>query len=109
MKKEAQMINIDYHRESVCAADDYVNHSIKIVLPMDATLNDLVNYIHNYLEGNYSAIPYTGGNSWWALKSDNRILAYVNDKKTEIQYPQYDSQTPLKDLDVKEVYGTRNL
>ena len=106
---QSDEIHIEYNRDSVCAADDYINHTLKIVLPIDAVMGDLVDYIQHYNDDyRYSGIPYTGGGSWWALKSDKGILAYVNDDHNEVRYSKYDRDTPLKDLDIKEVYGTRN-
>ena len=106
---QSDEIHIEYKRDSVCAADDYINRTLKIVLPIDAVMGDLVYYIQHYNDDyGYSGIPYTGGVSWWALKSNKGILAYVNDGHNEVRYSKYDSDTPLKDLDIKEVYGTRN-
>lgn len=106
----ADMIKIKYSREAVCAADDYVNRDLEIILPGDATLRDLVEYIQHYHddESGYSCIPYTGGGRWWALKTNNCVLAYVNDDDFEgIRYSKYDCDTPLRSLNVAEVYGTR--
>lgn len=106
---QSDVITIEYNRDSVCAADDYINCTLKIVLPADAVMSDLVDYIQHYNgDNNYSGIPYTGGGSWWALKSNKGIIAYVNDDHNEVKYSKYDSDTPLKDLDIKEVYGTRD-
>ena len=106
---QSDMIKIEYNRDSVCAADDYINRTLKIVLPIDAVMGDLVDYIQHYNDDyGFSGIPYTGGGSWWALKSNKGIIAYVNDDHNEVRYSKYDKDTPLKGLDIKEVYGTRN-
>lgn len=103
-------IRIHYTRESVCAADDYVNRDLEIKMPQNAVLSDLVEYIQHYHDDSgYSCIPYTGGGRWWALKTNNRILAYVNEDDLEgIRYSKYDRDTPLRSLNVAEVYGTRS-
>ena len=102
------MIKIKYLRESVCAADDYVNHDLEIMMPDDATIRDFVEYIHHYHDDEgFSTIPYTGGGKWWALKSNHRVLAYINDDQDRVNYGEFDSETPLRSLGITEVYGTR--
>ena len=98
---------ITYNRESVCQGDDYVNRTIKISLPDDSVLEDLVNKILNTQIDRYSGIAYTGGKSRWALESNIGIIAYVCDDGIRNQYPKWDKQTPLKDLGITNVYGRR--
>lgn len=104
-------IRIHYSRQSVCAADDYVNRDLEIVMPDDALLSDLVEYIQHYHDDSgYSCIPYTGGSHWWALKINNRVIAYINEDDSKgVRYSQYDRDTPLRSLNVTEVYGTRKI
>ena len=100
-------IRIHYSRESVCAADDYVNRDLEIVLPIDATVGNLVDYILHYYDGeNYSAIPYTGSGNWWTLESDKGTIAQVNDDGKGIRY-KMDPSTPLKNLGITKINGTR--
>lgn len=102
-----KQIRIHYSRESVCAADDYVNRDLEILLPADATVCDMVDYIEHYHDGeSYSAIPYTGSGNWWTLESDKGTLAKVNDDKDDVRYIQNPS-TSLKSLGITKVYGTR--
>lgn len=100
-------LSIHYSRVSVCAADDYVNRGLDILLPNDATVGDLVGYLQHYREDDgYSAIPYTGGGNWWNLVSDKGILAQVNDDGEGIRY-QLSPSTSLKTLGVTKVEGRR--
>ncbi|MBR0297341.1 MAG: hypothetical protein IJQ95_08145, partial [Paludibacteraceae bacterium] len=58
-KEEGETLHMVYSRESVCAADDYINKSLNIDWADFATLEDLVSYINNYHEdGGFDAIPY---------------------------------------------------
>lgn len=102
-------IRIHYSRQSVCAADDYINRELEIIMPDNAKISDLVEYIRHYHDDSgYSCIPYTGGSHWWALKLGSRVIAYVNeDDSMGVRYSQYDRDTPLLSLNVTEVYGTR--
>lgn len=96
---------IIYNRNSVCQGDDYVNRTIEISLPDDSVLEDLVNKILSTRIDQYSGIAYTGGKSRWALEANIGIIAYVCDDGERKEYPQWDRQTPLKDLGIKKVYG----
>ena len=100
-----QMIEIAYVRNSVCAADDYINCPQTIQMPDDAILEDLVKFIKGTHYGNYSFIPYTGGKAYWALESDAGLLAIVNDGDEKDSYPNYDSEKPLKDVRVPSIHG----
>ena len=104
-------IRIHYSRESVCAADDYLNRDLEIVMPDNALLSDLVEYIRHYHDDSgYSCIPFTGGSRWWALKINNRVIAYVNEDDSKgVRYSQYDRDTPLRNINVSKVYGTRKI
>ena len=104
-------IRIHYSRESVCAADDYLNRDLEIVMPDNALLSDLVEYIRHYHDDSgYSCIPFTGGSRWWALKINNRVIAYVNEDDSKgVRYSQYDRDTPLRSINVSNIYGTRNI
>lgn len=102
---DKKRMRIHYSRVSVCAADDYMNHGLDILLPANATVGHLVDYILHYREDDYSAIPYTGGN-WWNLVSDRGFLAQVNDDGVGIRY-QLSPSTPLKSLGLTKVEGTR--
>ena len=104
-------IRIHYSRQSVCAADDYINHELEIVMPDNAKISDLVEYIRYYHDDSgYSCIPFTGGDHWWALKLQNRVIAYVNEDDSKgVRYSQYDRDTPLRSINVSKVYGTRKI
>lgn len=107
-KTDSSTLHIQYNRVSVCAADDYVNRSLEIKLPGDATVEELVNYIHHYYDGeSYSAIPYTGGGNWWILESNKGILAEVNDDGKGVRY-QMNPSTQLKRLGITTIDGTRS-
>ncbi len=104
---QKKIIKIHYSRVSVCAADDYVNHGLEIILPDNATLGNLVEYIQHYRDDEgYSAIPFTGGGNWWNLVSDKGVLAQVNEDGEGIRY-QRSPSTSLKALGVTKVEGTR--
>lgn len=102
-------IRIHYSRESVCAADDYVNRDLEIKMPANATVDKLVEYIQHYYDGeSYSAIPYTGGDNWWTLESDKGCIAQVNDDGKGVRY-KVNPSSPLKNLGITKVKGTRSL
>lgn len=84
-----------------------MNRDLEIVLPIDATVGNLVDYIHHYYDGeNYSAIPYTGSGNWWTLESDKGTIAQVNDDGKGVRYKMSPS-TPLKNLGITRINGTR--
>lgn len=107
MNSQLARLKITYTRESVCAADDYINGPLEIVLPDNATVGKLVDYIQHYHDGeSYSAIPYTGGGNWWTLESDRGVLAQVNEDGNGVRY-QMNPSTPLSDLGITKVEGKR--
>lgn len=107
-KPSMTTVSIHYSRQSVCAADDYVNQVLTIKMPTNATVGDLVGYIqHYYDDEGYSAIPYTGGGNWWTLESDKGTLAQVSDDGEGVRY-QCNPSTPLKTLGITEVKGKRS-
>lgn len=101
------MQQIQYYRNSVCAGDDYVNCDQTIEMSDDALLEDLVTYIMKTHFGNYSFIPYTGGNALWALESNAGILAIVCDDGEQVSYPTFDSKQPLNTIGVTSIFGRR--
>ena len=99
------MIKIEYHRESVCAADDYYNRSQTIEMPDNAKLGDLVKFLARTSYGNYSYIPYTGGNSFWALESNIGLLAVVCDDRKRVAFPNFSRCTPLSKIGITTISG----
>lgn len=94
-----------YSRESVCAADDYVNCGQTINMPDDAPLKDLVTYIKDTHFGHYSFIPYTGGHAFWSLESDAGTLAVVCDDSKQVSYPTFTPHQPLKDIGITSIHA----
>lgn len=107
-KDEGETLHMVYTRESVCAADDYINKSLNIDWADFATLEDLVSYINNYHEdGGYAAIPYTGGDAKWRILSGDTPLAEVGDDGRIISFCGNDPRTPLSRLKPTKLHGER--
>ncbi len=107
-KEEGETLHMVYSRESVCAADDYVNKSLNIDWADFATLEDLVSYINNYHEdGGFAAIPYTGGDAKWRILSGDTPLAEVGDDGRIISFCGNDPRTPLSRLKPTKLRGER--
>lgn len=99
LKARSKYIYFSYSRESVCAADDYTNKSLKFELLDYATLEELITYITNYHEeAGYAAIPYTGGDARWCITSDDRELAEVTDSGRILSFFSYAPDIRLLDL-----------
>lgn len=105
LEKNKTMQQILYSRESVCAADDYVNCGQTIDMPDEALLEDLVAFIQHTHDGNYSFIPYTGGHAFWSLDSDAGTLAIVCDDGKQASYPSFDPHQPLKDIGITSIHA----
>ena len=107
-KEEGETLHMVYTRESVCAADDYINKSLNIDWADFATLEDLVSYINNYHEdGGFDAIPYTGGDAKWRILSGETPLAEVGDDGRIISFCGNDPRTPLSRLKPTKLHGER--
>jgi hypothetical protein len=107
-KEEGETLHMVYSRESVCAADDYINKSLNIDWADFATLEDLVSYINNYHEdGGFDAIPYTGGDAKWRILSGDTPLAEVGDDGRIISFCGNDPRTPLSRLKPTKLHGER--
>ena len=107
-KDEGETLHMVYSRESVCAADDYINKSLNIDWADFATLEDLVSYINNYQEdGGFAAIPYTGGDAKWRILSGDTPLAEVSDDGRIISFCGNDPRTPLSRLKPTKLRGER--
>ena len=107
-KDEGETLHMVYSRESVCAADDYINKSLNIDWADFATLEDLVSYINNYHEdGGFDAIPYTGGDAKWRILSGDTPLAEVGDDGRIISFCGNDPRTPLSRLKPTKLHGER--
>ncbi|MBR4563520.1 MAG: hypothetical protein IKO26_03620 [Paludibacteraceae bacterium] len=107
-KEEGETLHMVYSRESVCAADDYINKSLNIDWADFATLEDLVSYINNYHEdGGFAAIPYTGGDAKWRILSGDTPLAEVGDDGRIISFCGNDPRTPLSRLKPTKLHGER--
>ena len=107
-KEEGETLHMVYTRESVCAADDYINKSLNIDWADFATLEDLVSYINNYHEdGGFAAIPYTGGDAKWRILSGDTPLAEVGDDGRIISFCGNDPRTPLSRLKPTKLHGER--
>ena len=107
-KEEGETLHMVYTRESVCAADDYINKSLNIDWADFATLEDLVSYINNYHEdGGFDAIPYTGGDAKWRILSGDTPLAEVGDDGRIISFCGNDPRTPLSRLNPTKLHGER--
>ena len=107
-KEEGETLHMVYTRESVCAADDYINKSLNIDWADFATLEDLVSYINNYHEdGGFDAIPYTGGDAKWRILSGDTPLAEVGDDGRIISFCGNDPRTPLSRLKPTKLHGER--
>jgi len=107
-KEEGETLHMVYTRESVCAADDYINKSLNIDWADFATLEDLVSYINNYDEdGGFAAIPYTGGDAKWRILSGDTPLAEVGDDGRIISFCGNDPRTPLSRLKPTKLHGER--
>lgn len=107
-KEEGETLHMVYTRESVCAADDYINKSLNIDWADFATLEDLVSYINNYHEdGGFAAIPYTGGDAKWRILSGETPLAEVGDDGRIISFCGNDPRTPLSRLKPTKLRGER--
>ena len=107
-KDEGETLHMVYTRESVCAADDYINKSLNIDWADFATLEDLVSYINNYHEdGGFAAIPYTGGDAKWRILSGETPLAEVGDDGRIISFCGNDPRTPLSRLKPTKLHGER--
>ena len=107
-KDEGETLHMVYSRESVCAADDYINKSLNIDWADFATLEDLVSYINNYHEdGGFDAIPYTGGDAKWRILSGDTPLAEVRDDGRIISFCGNDPRTPLSRLKPTKLHGER--
>ena len=107
-KEEGETLHMVYSRESVCAADDYINKSLNIDWADFATLEDLVSYINNYHEdGGFDAIPYTGGDTKWRILSGETPLAEVGDDGRIISFCGNDPRTPLSRLKPTKLRGER--
>lgn len=107
-KDEGETLHMVYTRESVCAADDYINKSLNIDWADFATLEDLVSYINNYHEdGGFAAIPYTGGDAKWRILSGDTPLAEVGDDGRIISFCGNDPRTPLSRLKPTKLHGER--
>lgn len=107
-KDEGETLHMVYTRESVCAADDYINKSLNIDWADFATLEDLVSYINNYHEdGGFAAIPYTGGDAKWRILSGDTPLAEVGDDGRIISFCGNDPRTPLSRLKPTKLRGER--
>ncbi|MBR0064988.1 MAG: hypothetical protein IJQ06_05265 [Paludibacteraceae bacterium] len=105
---EGETLHMVYTRESVCAADDYINKSLNIEWADFATLEDLVSYINNYHEdGGFAAIPYTGGDAKWRILSGDTPLAEVGDDGRIISFCGNDPRTPLSRLKPTKLRGER--
>lgn len=98
---------IKYYRNSVCAADDYENRPQTIEMADETTLEDLVQFITSTHYGNYSFIPYTGGQAFWALESDAGRLAVVCDDGKQVTYSDYAPKMLLSDIGVTCINGKR--
>ncbi len=107
-RDEGETLHMVYTRESVCAADDYINKSLNIDWADFATLEDLVGYINNYHEdGGFAAIPYTGGDAKWRILSGDTPLAEVGDDGRIISFCGNDPRTPLSRLKPTKLHGER--
>ena len=105
---KGETLHMVYTRESVCAADDYINKSLNIDWADFATLEDLVSYINNYHEdGGFAAIPYTGGDAKWRILSGDTPLAEVGDDGRIISFCGNDPRTPLSRLNPTKLRGER--
>ena len=105
---KGETLHMVYTRESVCAADDYINKSLNIDWADFATLEDLVSYINNYHEdGGFAAIPYTGGDAKWRILSGDTPLAEVGDDGRIISFCGNDPRTPLSRLKPTKLRGER--
>ena len=103
-----RLLHIRYTRQSVCAQDDYVNREWSIVIKDDKTLADLMAFIRGYHDDTgFAAIPYTGGNAWWHIKSGNDTLAEICEEDDQaIRYNRSPS-TQLSQLGLHELHGVR--
>lgn len=101
------MIELTFHRDSVCMGDDSGNGIQHMKMPDDAVLEDLIYVILHGGCGNEWQIPYTGGHAMWAIKSNAGILAYVCDDAESVVYPDLDKRTPLKSLGLVSTFGAR--
>ena len=101
------MIELTFHRDSVCMGDDSGNGIQHMKMPDDAVLEDLICVILHGGCGNEWQIPYTGGYDMWAIKSNVGILAYVCDDAEMVVYPDLDKRTPLKSLGLVSTFGAR--
>lgn len=99
LKARSKYIQFSYSRESVCAADDSINKSLKFEFLDYATLEELITYISEYHEeAGYAAIPYTGGDAYWVITSDDYELAEVKDSGKIVSYFSYAPDTRLLEI-----------
>ena len=101
------MIELTFHRDSVCMGDDAGNGIQHIEMPDDAVLEDLIYVILHGGCGNEWHIPYTGGHAMWAIESNVGILAYVCDDAELVLYTDLDKRTPLISLGLVSSFGAR--
>jgi len=99
---------LTYTRESVCAADDYINRELRINLTRLNTLENLVDYIlHYHDESGYAAIPYTGGDADWLIMDGDTPLAQVNDDGRIVSFCGNDPRKSLTSLTLTKLRGRR--
>ena len=99
------MIELTFHRESVCMGDDAGNGIQQLKMADDAVLEDLIYVILHGSCDNEWPIPYTGGHAMWAINSNVGILAYVCDDAELVLYPVLDKKTALKNLGLVSTFG----
>ena len=104
------MIQLTFHRESVCMGDDAGNGIYTVEMPDEASLGDLINVIRHGGCGNGWPIPYTGANSSWVITSNIGSLADIytdKDGEWHVHYHSYAEETPLQGLGIKWTFGGR--
>ena len=89
-------------RADVCEAEKPYNHPIEISLPDTATVADLVQFLIDYTEPNYQALPPAGG-TWWQLSYDGGTLALVCKDPIQITYANVPSDARVKDVGITSV------
>ena len=105
------MLSLSFSRQSVCMGDDAGNGEYTLSLPDDAALGDLMHVLLHGGCGNDWPIPYTGANSFWAVRSDaGRLGTIQTDSEGEwhITCSPYPESTPLKQLGLTRVFCGRD-
>ena len=96
------ILSLLFMRPEVCEAEKPYNHPVEISLPDTVSVAELVQFLMDYKEPNYQAIPPAGG-MWWQISYNGGTLALVCKDPLHINYANIPSDAQIKDIGITAV------